>query len=46
MQLMNFVHGGKIVKKTTREDGQFDIQVDSKSAIFKGQCAGYIPTCW
>lgn len=36
MQLINFIHTGKVEKGGTREDGQFDINIDNKSALFNG----------
>lgn len=36
MQLMNFVHGGKVEKKATREDGVFAISIDRSSPLFAG----------
>jgi len=36
MQLINYIHKGKVEKKGTREDGQFDINIDNKSALFTG----------
>lgn len=34
MQLMNYVNGGTVEKKATREDGQFTIQVETDSPLF------------
>lgn len=36
MQLMNYVHGGKVEKKNEREDGVFNIEIDAKSKLFAG----------
>lgn len=36
MQLMNYVSGGTVEKKSTREDGPFTIQVKTDSLLFKG----------
>lgn len=36
MQLINQAFGGSVEKKSTREDGQFTIQVDTGVPIFKG----------
>ncbi|CAL1295434.1 unnamed protein product [Larinioides sclopetarius] len=36
MQMINKHFGGTILKKDTREDGQFVVQVDTSSALFKG----------
>ncbi len=36
MQLINYITGGTIEKKTTREDGQDIVQLDLKSKIFTG----------
>lgn len=34
LQLMNYVNGGTVEKKIVREDGQFDIEIDSSSKLF------------
>lgn len=36
MQLLNYVNGGTVEKKTTREDGQFEIIVKPESPLFEG----------
>lgn len=36
MQLLNFVGGGTVERKSTREDGSFTIKVEAKSKLFKG----------
>ncbi|XP_015927876.1 GMP synthase [glutamine-hydrolyzing] isoform X6 [Parasteatoda tepidariorum] len=36
MQMINKHYGGTVQKKDSREDGQFVIQVDTTSALFKG----------
>ncbi|XP_055947630.1 GMP synthase [glutamine-hydrolyzing]-like isoform X2 [Argiope bruennichi] len=36
MQMINKHFGGTVLKKDTREDGQFVVQVDTSSALFKG----------
>lgn len=36
MQLINQAFGGTVEHKATREDGQFVIEVDGQSALFKG----------
>ncbi|PIR62213.1 MAG: GMP synthase (glutamine-hydrolyzing), partial [Candidatus Pacebacteria bacterium CG10_big_fil_rev_8_21_14_0_10_42_12] len=36
LQLMNFHLGGSVEKKAVREDGQFDIQVETDSLLFDG----------
>jgi GMP synthase (glutamine-hydrolysing) len=36
MQLINQAFGGTVERKTTREDGQFDIKVDPTAALFAG----------
>jgi GMP synthase (glutamine-hydrolysing) len=36
MQLMNYVFGGSVEKKTRREDGPCDIVVNTNSLLFKG----------
>lgn len=36
MQLMNHHFGGKVEKKPKREDGQFDVKVDTTCPIFSG----------
>jgi GMP synthase (glutamine-hydrolysing) len=36
MQLLNFVHGGKIERKNIREDGVFTISVKTDSLLFDG----------
>ncbi|GFY49701.1 GMP synthase [Trichonephila inaurata madagascariensis] len=36
MQMINKHFGGIVLKKDTREDGQFVVQVDTSSALFKG----------
>lgn len=33
-QLINYVHGGTVEKKPVREDGQFEIEVDTDSPLF------------
>ena len=35
LQLMNLVNGGTVVKKTTREDGQFTINVEQSSELYQ-----------
>lgn len=37
MQLINKEFGGSVARKDNREDGQFTINVDNSSAIFKGK---------
>lgn len=34
MQLLNYVHGGTVEKKQVREDGVFDIKVETDSLLF------------
>ncbi|MDH5532824.1 MAG: glutamine-hydrolyzing GMP synthase [Candidatus Pacebacteria bacterium] len=34
MQLLNYVHGGTVEKKAVREDGVFDISVETDSLLF------------
>ncbi|XP_054713979.1 GMP synthase [glutamine-hydrolyzing]-like isoform X2 [Uloborus diversus] len=36
MQMINKHFGGSVLKKDSREDGQFLVQVDTSSALFKG----------
>lgn len=36
MQLINYARGGRVEKKGTREDGQFTLDVETDSPIFKG----------
>ncbi|GIY84794.1 GMP synthase [Caerostris darwini] len=36
MQMINKHFGGTVLKKDTREDGQFTVSVDTSSALFKG----------
>ena len=36
LQLMNAVHGGTVEKKEIREDGVFQIKIDTKSLLFSG----------
>ncbi|XP_076358585.1 GMP synthase burgundy isoform X2 [Tachypleus tridentatus] len=36
MQMMNAEFGGSVLKKDVRDDGQFKIQIDTKSPLFKG----------
>lgn len=35
-QLINYVHGGTVEKKSVREDGQFEIEVETDSPLFSG----------
>lgn len=34
-QLINYIHGGTVEKKSVREDGQFEIKVETDSPLFK-----------
>ncbi|KAJ3624256.1 hypothetical protein MTP99_017896 [Tenebrio molitor] len=36
MQMMNKEFGGSVIRKDSREDGQFNIEVNTKSILFKG----------
>jgi GMP synthase (glutamine-hydrolysing) len=36
MHLMNYATGGAVKKKEVREDGQYEISIDTNSALFKG----------
>ncbi|XP_041377694.1 GMP synthase [glutamine-hydrolyzing]-like isoform X2 [Gigantopelta aegis] len=36
LQMLNKEHGGTVTKSSAREDGQFDITVDTKCLLFKG----------
>ncbi len=36
MQLLNYAHGGTVVTKAVREDGQYAITIDPTSALFEG----------
>mmetsp|Transcript_2346 Transcript_2346/g.3371 ORF Transcript_2346/g.3371 Transcript_2346/m.3371 type:complete len:642 (-) Transcript_2346:363-2288(-) len=36
MQLINYMYGGKVEKGGTREDGQFDIDIEKSSPLFTG----------
>ena len=36
LQLINKIFGGKVEKKSSREDGQFTIDVDTSSTLFRG----------
>ncbi|XP_013772810.1 GMP synthase [glutamine-hydrolyzing] [Limulus polyphemus] len=36
MQMLNTEFGGSVLKKDIRDDGQFKVQIDTKSALFKG----------
>lgn len=35
MQMMNKEFGGSVIRKDTREDGQFDIEINTKCLLFK-----------
>ncbi len=45
-QLMNFVFGGRVDPKEAREDGQFSIDLQTDSALFKGLSSSEkVPFC-
>lgn len=42
LHILNDAHGGTVEKKPTREDGQFDIQIDPSCSLFYGMSVNQV----